>query len=178
MSSVRQTSAVVGYGSDGKTATESFAVNVTSPPAPPPPPPPAPPAPPPPPPPPPPAVIPRSVLTPTASGALPSSVIAGKKAKIQQTISLVDRAGNVAQKELVTLSISTASDASSADFVIASAAPKVKLKAGKKFKVKLSAQRVSASIPAGVYHVLVTVRDPNGSTTTIDTGKKLVIRAS
>ena len=51
-------------------------------------------------------------------------MIAGKKAKIQQTISLVDRAGNVAQKELVTLSISTASDASSADFVIASAAPR------------------------------------------------------
>ena len=101
---------------------------------------------------------------------------AGKKTKIQQTVSLVDSAANVAQKELVTLSLSTASDSSSPDFVIASASQKVKLKAGKKIKVKLSASRISASIPAGVYHVLVTVRDPNGSTTTIDTGKKLLIR--
>ena len=169
---------VVGYGSDGKTATETFAVNVTAPPAPPPPPPPPPPASPPPPPPPPapPVVVPPSVLVPTASGALPGSVISGKKTKIQQTISLVDSRSNVAQKELVTLSLSTESDSSAPDFVIASANPKVKLKAGKKFKVKLSASRVSANIPAGVYHVLVTVKDPNGSTTTIDTGKKLTIR--
>jgi hypothetical protein len=34
-------------------------------------------------------------------------VIAGKKTKIQQTVSLVDSATNVAQKELVMLSLST-----------------------------------------------------------------------
>jgi hypothetical protein len=34
-------------------------------------------------------------------------VIAGKKTKIQQTVSLVDSATNVAQEELVTRSLST-----------------------------------------------------------------------
>ena len=107
---------------------------------------------------------------------MPASAVAGKKTKIEQTVSLVDRAGAVAQTEVVRLGLSTESDASSPDFVIASAVKKVKLKAGKKFKLNLTANRVSPSIPAGVYHVLVTVTDPNGSTTTVNTGKRLVIR--
>ena len=156
---------VLGFGSDGKTATESFAVNVTSPPPPPPPhrhrrrrrlrhrqlhrrpr-----------------ATTPRSILTPTASGRLPASAIAGQKIKIQQTVSLLDSSSNVAQKELVTLSLSTTTDASAPGFTIASAAKQVKLKAGKEFKLNLSAKQISASVPAGTYHVLVSVTDPVGS---------------
>jgi uncharacterized membrane protein len=70
------------------------------------------------------------------------------------------------------LSLSTTS---TPGFTLASAAPKVKLKAGKPFKVKLSAKQISSSVPAGTYHVLVSVTDPNGATTTVDTGKTMVV---
>jgi hypothetical protein len=63
-------------------------------------------------------------------------------------------------------------------FTIASAAPQVKLKAGKAFKVKLSAKQIGSSVPAGTYHVLVSVTDPDGATTTVDTGKTMVVAAA
>jgi cyclophilin family peptidyl-prolyl cis-trans isomerase len=166
---------VVGYGSDGKTATETFAVDVTAPvPPPPPPPPPSPP----PPPPPPPATTPQSVLTPIVSGAMPASAVAGQKAKIQQTVTLGASASSVAQKELVSLSLSTMTNGSSPRFTIASATKQVKLKAGKGIKLKLAAKQISASVPEGVYHVLVSVTDPSGATTTVDTGKTFAVQAA
>lgn len=166
---------VVGYGSDGNSATETFAVNVsgtpqpsTTPPA---------------------AqvppgdsasqtpAIPHSVLTPVARGSLPASVVAGQKARIQQSVSLMGSSGPVAQKERVTLSLSTAPTGAPADVTIASASAMVRLKAGKQVKLNLSAKQWNASVPAGAYHVLVSVTDPNGSKTTVDTGKTLIVRA-
>ena len=166
---------VVGYGSDGKTATESFTVHVssttppgTTPPAtqlptvistslP--------------------SATPLSALIPSAKGALPGSVVAGRKTKIQQTVSLLDPSGSVAQAERVALSLSTTTTGSPADFPIAGASTKVKLKAGQQAKLNLSAKSLNASVPAGNYHVLVSVTDPNGSATTLDTGKTIVVQA-
>jgi uncharacterized membrane protein len=53
----------------------------------------------------------------------------------------------------------------------------VKPKAGKGVKLKLSAKQISANVPAGVYHVLVSVTDPSGATSTVDTGKTFVVQA-
>ena len=52
------------------------------------------------------------------------------------------------------------------------------LKAGKELKLNLAAKQISASVPAGTYHVLVSVTDPSGATTTVDTGKTLVVAAA
>jgi hypothetical protein len=118
------------------------------------------------------------VLTPAASGSLAASAIAGQRIKIQQTVSLLDTSSNVAQKELVVLSLSTTAAASSPGFTISSASKQVKLKAGKGVKLKLSAKQIGANVPAGTYHVLVTVTDPTGSSTTVDTGKTMVVQAA
>jgi cyclophilin family peptidyl-prolyl cis-trans isomerase len=165
---------VVGYGSDGKTATETFAVNVsptaqlaTASPAgqpsgastPPP------------------VATPPSDLTPTAKGPLPASVVAGQRARIQQTVSLNNRSSSVSQKEQVTLSLSKTTTGSSGDFTIAGAAANVRLAAGKQVRLKLSAKHVDASVPSGIYHVLVSVTDPDGAKTTVDTGKTLMVLA-
>ncbi len=189
---------VVGYGSDGKTATQTFVVNVSSsqsvtpPPATPPPatiPPSLPPAgalPP--------VVIPTlpppitipmnppvvshpSALIPSARGGLPASVVAGRKAKIQQTVSLFDSSGTVAQMERVTLSLSTTPAGLMGDYTLASASTNVKLKAGKQARLNLSTNQVDAGVPAGTYHVLVSVSDPDGSKTTVDTGRLLNVLA-
>jgi cyclophilin family peptidyl-prolyl cis-trans isomerase len=171
---------VVGYGSDGKTATETFAVNVsptaqlaTAPPtgAPPtsqpsgastPQP----------------VATPPSDLTPAAKGPLPASVVAGRRTKIQQTVTLKNMTSSVSQKELVTLSLSKTTTGSSDDFTIADATAKVRLPAGKQAKVRLSARQLNASVPSGLYHVLVSVTDPDGSKTTVDTGKTLTVLAA
>ena len=77
----------------------------------------------------------------------------------------------------MTLSLSTTTTGSPGDFTIASATTKVRLKAGKQARLTLSAKQVSASVPAGTYHVLVSVTDPDGSKTTVDTGKTLTVQA-
>jgi cyclophilin family peptidyl-prolyl cis-trans isomerase len=166
---------VVGYGSDGKTATETFAVNVspsaqlaTTPPTASPPGTSTPP----------PAATPSSVLTPAAKGPLPASVVAGQRTKIQQTVSLKNTTGTVSQAEQVTLSLSETTTGSSNDFTIAGATAKVRLPAGKQAKVRLSARQLNASVPSGIYHVLVSVTDPDGAKTTVDTGKTLTVLAA
>ncbi|MDR3621666.1 MAG: peptidylprolyl isomerase [Paludisphaera borealis] len=168
---------VTGYGSDGVAATQTFSVTVsqgtppvttppvttppgTTPPVTTPP-----------------VAQPASDLTPAARGALPASVVAGQKAKIQQTVTLTAASGPVTQREQVVLVLSTTTTGSPNDFMIAGAQKNIKLKAGKQAKLNLSAGRLDPSVPAGTYHVLVSVTDPDGAKTTIDTGRTLVVRA-
>jgi hypothetical protein len=92
-------------------------------------------------------------------------------------ISLTATSGAVAQKERLALSLSATTTGSAGDTTIASTAAKVRLKAGKQIKLNLSAKKLSDSVPAGTYHVLVSVTDPDGSKTTVDTGKTLVVQA-
>jgi len=167
---------VVGYGSDGLPATEDFAVNVEGWPtasgqpsntAPQPPPnsstlltP----------------VVPPSMLDPLAKGTLPNSVVAGQKTKIRQTVFLTDPVGTgpVIQNEQVTLSLSK--NGTSVDDNLATASTSVNLKDGKQARLNLSINRVGATVPAGPYHLLVSVTDAEG-TTTVDTGETLNVLA-
>lgn len=164
---------VTAYGSDGTPVSETFAVNVDSTaklaaappsgssPTPTP-------------------TTPPSDVTPVAKGALPASVVAGKRARIQQTVSLTSRTGGtVSQKEQVALSLSTDTTSSSDDVTIAAATTNVKLtKPGKQARVTLSAKQIPASVPTGTYHVLVSVTDPDGAKTTVDTGRTLTVTAA
>jgi len=190
---------VTGYGSDGITATEAFTVNVAGvpgaptpiPPAAPTPTPttPAPTAPTPTPTPTQPATPPilptnptfvarpSSVLIPAARGDLPASVVAGRPTKIQQTVLLTDPAGPVDQRERVALNLAPMSPSAVTEIEVASATTRVKLKAGRQVKLTLGTNRLSASVPAGSYHVLVSVTDPGGARTTVDTGKTLTVQA-
>jgi hypothetical protein len=90
-------------------------------------------------------------------------------------VSLTASSGPVAQKERVTLILSS-TDGSSGEITIASATTNVKLKAGKQARLTLSAKQLNAGVPAGDYQLLVSVTDPDGSSTTIATGKSLVVR--
>ncbi len=184
---------ITGYGSDGITATEAFTVNVAGTPGAPTPTPtptiPAPTAPIPAPTPTQPATppilpttptivaAPPSVLIPAARGALPASVVAGRPTKIQQTVLLTDPTGPVDQRERVALSLAPLSPSAVTEIEVAGATTRVKLKAGKQVKLTLGTNRLSASVPAGSYHVLVSVTDPSGARTTVDTGKTLTVQA-
>lgn len=159
---------VVGYGSDGSAATQTFQIAVSSgsqgggtskePPAL--------------------TVKPNpSDLTPTARGVLPSSVVAGRRARIQQTVSLVAASGDVSQRTQVEL-ILAPTDGSRGPVTIASRSTNVRLKAGRQTRVNLGANRLDASVPAGTYQVLVSVTDPDGANSTIATGKTLTVQAS
>jgi len=166
---------VVAYGSDGKAVTESFAVNVassahlsTTPPADQPSAPSTPP----------PTAPNPSDLTPAASGPLPASVVAGRRTRLQQTVTLKGAASSVAQKEKVSLSLSKSTTGSPDDFTIATAMTPVRLRAGKQARVRLTANQLNASVTPGAYHVLVTVTDPDGSSTTVNTGKTLTVLAA
>ncbi len=168
--------AVVGYGSDGTPAAESFTVNVlgglaataqTPPPAlpslpatatlPTP------------------ASYPTSLL-PDATGRTPATAVAGAKVKIQQTVTLSNSTTNVDQVERVSLSLSA--DGTTPQYGIATASSRVKVKIGGQAKVNLTANRIGAAVPAGAYHLLVSVTDPDGAETTIDTGKTMLVRAA
>jgi CARDB len=79
---------------------------------------------------------------------------------------------------MVSLSLSTTTAPSSPAITIAGATKQVKLKAGKGIKLKLSAKQISASVPEGIYHVLISVTDPSGATTTVDTGRTILVQAA
>ncbi len=166
---------VVGYGSDGSTATETFTVTVSqgAPPVVTPP-----------------AVTPpvitppvvtppvvqrASKLTPVARGALPASVVAGQRGRVQQMVTLSAASGTIAQRTQVALILSTTTSGSPNDLTIASTTANVRLKAGRQAKVNLSARQLDANVPAGTYHVLVSVTDPDGAKTTVDTGRMLTV---
>ena len=154
---------VVGYGSDGSSATETFAVTVApgaTPAANPTPV----------------AARPASDLTPVARGNLPASVVPGQRARIQQTVALTAASGPISQRAQVDLILSPSASGSSSDVTIASAATNVRLRPGRQARVNLTARKLDATVPAGTYHVLVAVTDPDGARTTVDTGKTLTVR--
>lgn len=119
-----------------------------------------------------------SFLTPTSKGVLPASVVAGKKARIQQQVSLFALAGNVNQKERVDLKLSGMTAGAAGEVTIASVSKKLKVSQGVATRVTVAANGVKAGTPAGTYHVLVSVTDPQGWNTTIDTGQSLTVVAA
>ena len=167
--------AVVAYGSDGTPVAETFQVTVDGDPE-------APPAP-----------VPTiatvlpptaalttpvpvaSLFTPTVTGSLPVSIVAGQKVKIQQTVNLSGPPIAVKQAEHVTLSLSA--DGSKPSYTLAATSTNLNIKAGKSSRINLATGHIGAAVPAGPYHLLVTVADADGPSTTIDTGKTVIVAA-
>lgn len=152
---------VVGYDATGGTATETFVVHVAAGAT---------------------TIQPQALpngsdLTPTARGVLPASVVAGKRARIQQTVSLAAADGPVSQRAKVDLVLSPTAGAAD-DVTIATASTNVRLKPGRQARVNLVARRLDPGLAAGTYRVLVSVTDPDGARTAVDTGKTLIVQAS
>ena len=122
------------------------------------------------------AVRPSALLPLSSHGALPASVVAGQRARIGQTVVLQSLYKPVAQRETVTLSLSPSTLGTSDDHVIATTRGRFRLNLGQQAKVKLVAPGVKANVPAGTYHVLATVTDPDGGTTVSDTGRTLTVQ--
>ncbi len=118
-------------------------------------------------------VTPPSTLVPSARGTLPTSVVAGQKTKIAQTVTLTNNSGVMAANEQISLSLSRTG--AKADYTIASSTLKVNVV--KQAHANLATNRLNAAIPAGNYHLLVSVTDPGGGTTTTDTGEVLTVLA-
>ena len=161
---------VTGYGADGTPVAQSFSVNVApgtgttttttstagaATPV---------------------AATPASVLIPTTLGALPTSAVSGGKVKLHQTVLLSSPTTTVNQKEFVSLSLSPTTIGTPNDVMLLSASVKVKLKPGKQTRVNLGGSHAATAPAAGTYHILVSVTDPDGAKTTLDTGKTLTVR--
>jgi cyclophilin family peptidyl-prolyl cis-trans isomerase len=162
---------VVGFGSDGSTATESFVVHVAPGAATPTPMPTTP------------APLPRaSTLTPTIGRSLlPATIVAGKRARIQQMVSLAPAsataAGTIAGKAKVDMVLAPTTG-TGREVTIATASPNVRLRPGRQARVNLGARGIDPAVAAGTYRVLVAVTDPDGARTAVDTGKTLIVQAS
>lgn len=160
---------VVGYDAHGGTATQTFVVNVaagsTTPPTPT-------------------ATTPQvlpssSDLTPAARGTLPATVVAGGRARIQQAVALTpaSSSASVSQRAKVDLVLSSTTGAGG-DVSIATTSTNVRIRPGRQARVNLVARRLDPGVAAGTYRVLVSVTDPDGAKTTVDTGKTIVVQAS
>ncbi len=118
-----------------------------------------------------------SVLTPTPGrGLLPATVVAGRRARIQQGVALTASAP-VVERAKVDLVLSSTTGATG-DVTIATATPNIRLRPGRPARVNLVSRGIPSGAAAGTYRVLVSVTDPNGARTTIDTGRTMDVRAS
>ncbi|WP_435010311.1 peptidylprolyl isomerase [Tundrisphaera lichenicola] len=124
-----------------------------------------------------PAAQPKSVLSLTAKGPVPSSVIAGQNSRIRQKIFLTSPTSPVVQRTKVALKLSFNPTGSFEDITIANVSKMVRLKAGQQAKLTLSGKKLNPTMAPGTYHLLAIVTDPDGATTTVDTGKTVVVRA-
>lgn len=115
-------------------------------------------------------------LSATATGTLPASVIAGQKAKLHELVALTSPV-TLNSAATIALALSTSTTGTSSDIPLASITRNLKMKANKSLKLPLNAKAVGANVPAGTYHVLVTVTDATGSTATVDTGSTLTVAA-
>lgn len=117
-------------------------------------------------------------ITPTLSGTLPSSVVAGVPFTARENLVLT--AGSSAASGTATATLLLSPDASASDSVLTlgSVGGKVALKAGrsKTFSIRLP-KSIPTTVAAGQYHVLIKLTDTAGVTETIDSGKTVSVAA-
>lgn len=119
-------------------------------------------------------------LTPTLSGALPASLVAGEAAKIAQKVTLTnsgDAALSGNTSEALFLSAGTTVDGSAIPLGSATS-KKINLAPGKHAAFTLKLPTVPASVPDGAYHVLLQVTDPNGATSSAASAGTIAIAAA
>ena len=113
----------------------------------------------------------------TSRGPIPTSVVAGRSTRIQQVVSLKNDTAPINQNERVTLSLVGSPNGATAQYDIAGTTKLVKAKAGKVASLTVATKSLSGSVPAGTYQLIVQVTDATNATTTIATGKTLVVRS-
>jgi len=108
----------------------------------------------------------NAALTPTIAGKLPSSVIAGQKAAVSETITITDSGAAYDASQTTQLFLSTGTTIDGNSVALPAKLTKTeKLKVGARTSFKLSLKSLPASVPDGTYHVLAQVTDHQGNTT-------------
>lgn len=107
-------------------------------------------------------------VAPALTGSLPTSIIAGSKTKISQTLTITNPASAPFSGSATTeLFLSTDSTVDADSIALPGSTSKsLTLQAGKKFSEKLSLASLPTSIPSGTYHLVAQVTDAIGDTTT------------
>jgi hypothetical protein len=106
-----------------------------------------------------------AAFTPTISGKLPTSVIAGQKTSISETVTLINSSGSGYQAPATTkLFLSTGTSIDGSSIPLPDQITKTeKLKAGAHAALKFSLKSLPASVPNGTYHLLAEVTDQSGN---------------
>jgi hypothetical protein len=103
----------------------------------------------------------------TVTGTLVSTGVAGQKIKLSQTIKITNVSGKkVTGRPEVEVALSSDTNFSSDDFVIAIPKAGGSLNAGKSTTIHATARGLPADIPPGTYYVVVQATDPNGGIST------------
>ena len=103
-------------------------------------------------------------VTPTLSGNLPESLIAGAKALISQVITLADSGAAYAESTTAALFLATGTSTDANSIALPAKVTKpVKLKTGTHTSIKLSLKSLPATVPPGVYHIIAQVTDSSGN---------------
>jgi hypothetical protein len=110
---------------------------------------------------------PTSSLTPTLSGTLPTSVIAGAKTKIAETVTITNTGSAYDNTATGSLFLSTGTTITSSSIQLPETITKtLKLKAGAHYAAKFSIKSLPASVPNGTYYLIADVTDSSGNTAT------------
>lgn len=108
---------------------------------------------------------PPAALTPTISGKLPASVVAGQKTAITQTVTLTNTSGityDATETGNLFLSTGTTIDSSSIELP-ASISKTLRLKAAQHTFFKFSLKSLPSTVPSGTYHLLAQATDSSGN---------------
>jgi cyclophilin family peptidyl-prolyl cis-trans isomerase len=108
-----------------------------------------------------------AVLTPTLSGRLPATVIAGQKVAIHQTLSIANT-GGLAYDAPATIDwfLSTSTTVDGSAIALPPAVTKnLRLNGGTHAAFPLTVPALPANVPAGTYYLLAQVVNQNGNTT-------------
>ncbi|HEX4125082.1 MAG TPA: hypothetical protein VHY37_10190 [Tepidisphaeraceae bacterium] len=109
-----------------------------------------------------------SVLTPTLSGTLPTSVIAGAPAKINQAVTITNTGGAAYDATATSeLFLSTGTTITSSSIQLPQTITKtLKLKPGAHAAEKFTLKSLPSTVPDGTYYVVAEVIDSNGNAAT------------
>jgi hypothetical protein len=106
-------------------------------------------------------------LAPSISGKIPSSVIAGQKAAINETLAIAASGGAYNATSTSKLFLSTGTSVDGSSIQIGSTITKtLKLKSGAHATFKFSLKSLPSSVPNGTYHLVAQVTDSSANTST------------
>jgi hypothetical protein len=117
-----------------------------------------------------------SSLTPTLSGKLPSSAIAGQKVSINETLTLTASGGASNAQATIKFFLSTSTTVDSSSNELGSPITKtIKLRKGAHISLKFASKSLPSSVPDNTYHLVAQVTENSGNSSVAASSKTITV---